>query len=402
MSRHRLFFAVLVVPFLFYSCNRLEEQGQECTPLNEHVFSVSAFLPEIEQEPDTKGYLGSFISASWNKDDKVSVVNLTTGKILGGSLTADRAGIKATFNGTVTGSISAGDVISLLYPSFETTEETDFGTRNVSIAEQSQDSKVPLVAYSTFTADNTDGTFADISLDFYYIISFLKINLANLPAGAALSKIQIRNIPNELSLSVNEAGDGFDAATDEEKSAMETINVSGSFTTSASGTLGFSVGVMPSSASASRSILVTTEDGDDYLSSMASGQLASHKYYNTIASKFEIVGFSNNDEYGIYDLSSSSVVDSYDEFASNVITGVEDNESDFTLLNLSTFGYWTLKGLPADVAEGATFTARILSNGIDFSTNAVFENAKVCMIEDDGDFSKIRVKAGNNLFIIRK
>lgn len=401
MHPHRLSLSVLTMFFVFLSCNRIEEQAY--SPVNEHTFSVTANLPEIEQETETKGFLGSFISASWTINDKVSVVNLTNGKILGGNLVADRSGISAKFSGTVTGSINSGDIISLIYPPFDNTEETDFGTRNISIAEQSAAANVPLVAYSTFTAEDTDGTFSDINLNFYYIISYLKINMANLPASVTVPKVTLRNIPDELTLSINDNGNGFDAATDEEKAAAGKIDVIGPFTTSPAGALIFSVGVMPSDASTIRSVMVTTDSYGDFLSPMTSAQLQSHKYYNTIVSQFEKVSLAGQEQYGIYDLSSSSVIDSYDEFASNVITGVEDDEADFTLLNLSSFGFWTLKGIPSDASEGTTFTARIYSNGIaNLPTNTEFENAKVSLVEPDGDYSKLWVKAGDNLFIVRK
>ena len=401
MHSYRLSLSVLAMFFVFFSCNRVEEQAY--SPINEHTFSVTANLPEIEQETETKGYLGSFISANWTINDKVSVVNLTNGKILGGSLVADRSGISAKFSGTVTGSINTGDVISLVYPSFDNTEETDFGTRSISIAEQSAAANVPLAAYSTFTAQDSDGTFSDIDLNFYYIISYLKINMANLPASATVPKVTLRNIPDELTLSINDNGDGFDAATDEEKAAAGMINVTGPFTTSPGGALIFSVGIMPSDASTIRSVLVSTDSYGDFLSPLTSAQLKSHKYYNTVVSQFEKVSLAGQKQYGIYDLNSSSVIDSYDEFASNVITGIEDNEADFTLLNMSSLGFWTLKGIPSNATEGTTFTARIYANGIiNFPKNTVLENAKVSLVEPDGEYSKIWVKAGDNVFIVRK
>lgn len=395
MNKIKTSIAVLVIPLLLFSCSRMEEQRQ--IQGQQHAFSVNAKLPEIEQEPDTRGYLGSFISASWNEGDKISVVNLTTGKILGGYLSPDKAGSQATISGTVTGTISNGDEISLFYPSFENEEETEFTNRNVSLANQSKTSNVPLVAYSTFTASSDNGEFSDISLNFYYILSYLKINMANLPAEAAVSKISLHNIPNQLSLSINDTKDGFDVATDDEKAAKGRIELSGPFTTSASGALAVAVGVMPSDESAIRSIIVTADASGDYYSPLTAAKLQSHEYYNTIASQFELIGLPGQQEYGIYNMESSAVIDRYEDFTSTVITGLENDESDFTLLNSSASSFWTLKGIPSDAAEGTTFTARVYTNEVDYPSNTILENAKICTTETDGDFTKLWVKAGNTL-----
>ena len=401
MKQLRFSLVVLVALIVVISCNRMEEQMH--TQNKGHVFSVSAELLPIEQEPESKGYLDSYISATWNEGDNISVVNLTKGKILGGHLTADRTGSRATFSGTVTGTISSGDMITLFYPSFGNAEETDFSTRNINLAEQSKESNVPLVSYSgTFTASGNSGEFVNLNLGFYYILSYLKINMANLPADAAISKISLRNIPNQLSLSVNNTHDGFDIANDAEKSAKGVIELTGTFKTSASGSLAVAMGVMPSAKSNIRSIIVTADASGDYYSPLTSAELQSHKYYNTIASQFELISLPGKEGYGIYDLGTSTVINSYEEFANTVISGTENGESDFTMLNAQTFDFWTLKGVPSDAEEGTVFKARIYTNGVDYPTNTVLENAKITLAEADGDFTKLWIKAGNTLFIVRK
>lgn len=403
MKNSRFTLAALLVSFALTSCHREEQQPLSAGPVFEHVFSVDAELPLLEQEPDSKGYLGSYISANWSEGDKLSVVNLTKGKILGGELTADGSGTRTTFSGTVSGTISTGDKIALFYPSFGLSEEDDFDSRNFSIAQQSAASNAPLVTFATFTADRVDGSFSGLNLSFFYVLSYLKINMANLPAEAAVSKISLVNVPDNLTLTVNSDKTGFDIATAQEKAAKGKITVSGQLTTSASGTMTLSVGVMPSDEASDRKILVTVDGVGVYASVFASAQLSSHKYYNTVSSLFECIGTSENQSYGLFRTGAQIVeVDAYQESSCNVICGTESGEADFSLVNNFANSYWTLKGIPEDAAEGTTFTARVYSFGIDFAPSLVLEGAEVVLTEDEGDFTKLWVRAGDYLFIVRK
>lgn len=403
MRRFTFFILTLSALSLLFSCTRLAEQPD--IKGDEIVFSVSAELVSLDQEAEeveTKGYLGSFIGARWNQGDKLSVVNLTKGKVLGGSLVSDRAGVISTFSGAVSGTISAGDVIALFYPPFENTGEVDFDTRLISLANQYKESKVPLVTYSTFVAEKTGTSFTDLNLSFIYVLSYLKINMSNLPSNAAVSKVTLRNIPEQFSVSIKNTSDGFDIAPAGVGSGVNKIEISGSYQTNGQGNMSASVGVMPSEACDTRSIVVSVDGDGDYMSPLTSAKLSSHNYYNTIVGQFELVGLSGEEQYGVYDMENRKIIDKYEEFKSTVITGIEKDEADFTLLNPFTFGYWTVKGIPSDISEGSSFTARVLSSNTGLPSVSTFENAKVIMEEADGEYAKLWIKSGNTLFIVRK
>jgi len=393
-------FLVLSFVVVLASASCLREPQRLLNVIKDYEFSVIADLPSIEQESETKGYLGSFASATWTKGDKVSVVNLTTGKILGGSLTSDKTGTRATFSGTVTGTISQGDKLALFYPPFELEAESEFATQVVNLSEQSASANVPLVGYSTFSADGN--TYVGVSTNFDYILSYLKINMANLPAGSNVSKISIRNIPTQCSVSINSQNTGFDVATPDEKSAKSIIVLNGPFTIAPTGALSVSIGVMPSDQYANRTILVTADDGSEYLSPLTSAKLVSQKYYNTVASQFELATLPGYNDYGIYNTTLQTVIDTCSKFDSTLITGTEATESDFTLLNSLTNSYWKIRGIPSDVYEGSLFPARVYSYGIDYPSEVRLDSAKVIIIDPDGDFSKLWIKQGDYLFIVRK
>lgn len=398
MRTTKLIIASLSALIIAVCCTKEKEEAKA---VYSHSFTVEAELPGIEQEPDSKGYLGSYISATWTEGDKVSVVNLSTGKILGGNLIADKSGTRTTFSGTVNGTISKGNIIALFHPSFEKEQETDFGAVKMDISNQNPSTGVPLVAYGAFTADSASGTVSGLKLDFYYMLSYLKINISSLPVKSNVSKVVLRNIPSEFTIEIDSDKTGFKVATPEEKTANGKITVNGAFQTSESGTMTIAVGVMPS-AKAARTILATVDDEGDFLAPLTSAELSSHKYYNTIASLFEKVGLSGINDYGIYNLSSGATLDRYDEFKSTVIVGQENGKSDFSMLDTGNFSYWTISGIPADAAEGTSFTADINGYGISEITKPFASETRVMMEEKDEDGTKLWLKASPYLFIIRK
>lgn len=398
MRTTKLIIASLSALIIAVCCTKEKEEAKA---VYSHSFTVEAELPGIEQEPDSKGYLGSYISATWTEGDKVSVVNLSTGKILGGNLIADKSGTRTTFSGTVNGTISKGNIIALFHPSFEKEQETDFGAVKMDISNQNPSTGVPLVAYGAFTADSASGTISGLKLDFYYMLSYLKINMSSLPASSNVSKVVLRNIPSEFTIEIDSVRTGFKVATPEEKTANGKITVNGACQTSESGTMAIAVGVMPS-AKAARTILATVDDEGDFLAPLTSAELSSHKYYNTIASLFEKVGLSGISDYGVYNTNSGTILDRYDEFRSTVIVGQENGKTDFSLLDIGNGCYWTISGVPADVAEGTEFTADIKAYGISGLAKPFASETRVMMEEKDEDGTKLWLKASPYLFIIRK
>lgn len=397
-----MFFAPVLSLALIMSCSRKDEKVE--APVLEHAFSINAELPVLQQSDDAvKGSLASFISATWNNGDKVSVVNLSEGKILGGQLTTNDSGTNARFSGNISGTIGNGDVLALFYPAFTNTSEEDFGTaRKIDISSQNaSDENVALYTYGLFTGTGS-GTITNQTVSFTYSVSYLKLNMANLPAGSAISKISLKNIPSMFTVLINDSKTDFVIATDVEKAAKGVIDITGPVTVSQAGTIAVRAGVMPSDAASDRCILVTVDGDGDYASPLTGAALLSHKYYNTIASGFDKINIAGKNSFGVYDMVNGTVVDEYAEFTSTLISGTESGESDFSIVNTSTNTYWTLKGIPSEAASGSTFSARLFQYGVSDFPEGTIDGAKVKLMESDGDFSKMWIKAGDYVFIVRK
>jgi len=407
MKRTLTILAAVSVLSCLVSCNR-KINTPEPAPVINHVFNIEARLPELSQDADVKGSLGSFISASWTEGDELSVINLSTGKVLSGTLSADRSGTVTSFSGSVGGTISQGDRISLFYPAIENQSghEIDFTDHTVSIAVQEKDSGVPLVAVGYFTANSVSGEFSRMTLNFEYGISYLKLNLADLPEGGEASKVTLRNFSNSVTFSIDSEKKEFVISTPEEKASKGEIELTGPFSISEKGALMVSVAVAAADSASNRLVEVSVTDDGEYSSMMTSAALKCNKYYNTIASGFEKTGISGVDSYGAYSLNPDIALDQYQPYGSTIISGTGAGEKDFTVIQNASGSFWTIKGVPVSAQEGDTFDARFLSNKVDGFPAGTIEGAKVFKIIEDGDFSKLWVTAHSDdsdyLFIIRK
>ncbi len=409
MKRTSIIFVAVSVLLYVISCTR-EVNTSEPGPVLNHAFSIDALLPELEQGVEGRGTFGSFVSASWSEGDELSVVNITTGKVLAGTLTADRGGTVSTFSGTVRGIINAGDRISLFYPAIEnqSEDEFDFVDRTISIAAQDRSSGVPLVATGTFTAGTAVGEYSGIKLNFEYGVSYLKINLANLPCisgGCEASKVTLRNISTQVTYSIDSTNSGFVISTPEERTAKGLIEVTGPFEINENGILMMSVAVVPADSALNRVVEVSVDGDGEYSAPLTPAKLNCNRYYNVVSSKFEKTGIAGVDAYGAYCLSGETL-DGYEQYGSSVITGTEAGERDFTLVHNASGIFWSIKGLPESAEEWDCFTARFISNGVSGYPYEPIEGAKVVRITEDGDFSKLWITAHDGvsdyLFIIRR
>lgn len=152
----------------------------------------------MSDEDGTKASMEAIVRAKWEKGDAVSVVNATSGKVLGGCITAKEAGENVIFEGSVTGTIKEGDVLYYIYPRIaQNDNEIDFEGYSISLADQTYDAnnsgKVCFHGYASDIASSS----SDISkrIKFNLVTSYVHLNMANLPAkGFELSTIDISNI----------------------------------------------------------------------------------------------------------------------------------------------------------------------------------------------------------------
>ena len=238
--------------------------------------AVHAVLPELqmveESADDTKAATLYTVHIKWAAGDKMSVINLTTGKILGGALTADAAGIETTFSGSLKGTVSEGDKLCYLYPSQGNSEEQVFTKATVDMSAQSGAmGNVPLCVNSIVTAEAS--TFDHVTVNFGYLMSYLMIGLSDIPASTQIKKVTITNVTKAFDLSINTAKDGLSIARTQ-------------------GDIVLSLGQKASAAGA-RTVYVSIPGS----TSVASRQAVLETATNTFSTKFTSAALSNGTAY---------------------------------------------------------------------------------------------------------
>ena len=205
-----LLFTVLLVIAL--SCSK--EQYRTIANGTFHL-SLSAELPEMRvldnnaADGDTKASTQYTVRIKWAAGDRLSVINLTTGKILGGNLIANSSGNVTSFSGSLNGTVNNGDIITYFYPGQDNSSEQDFATIDIDMSEQAGTTGgVPLCVYSTNIADSE--SFDNVSLMFSYLMGYMMIGLSDIPSAALIQSLTLTNITNAFSLDINSDRSGLD------------------------------------------------------------------------------------------------------------------------------------------------------------------------------------------------
>lgn len=162
--------------------------------------TMSADMPEFKVggDPETKSSLESVVRVRWNKDDELSVINLTTGKQLGGCIKADNDGSSTTFSPSgLHGSITAGDKLVFLLdndPSRRSASEKDFEPFTMDYSSQKGNAnEVPIVVYADYTA-TANGTIEAINPEFHFLMSYVQLAVSALPASTSVTELGIENL----------------------------------------------------------------------------------------------------------------------------------------------------------------------------------------------------------------
>ena len=213
MKRILLFIAI---SFALVSC---ENQSPYATIVNGSAnVTLHAQLPEMpvidnlsedDAQQGTRATTQYTVRIKWAVGDKLSVINHTTGKILGGQLVADASGTSATFSGAIYGTVRNGDIISYLYPAQNNSEEIELNKINIDMsAQKGVTGSVPLCVYSTVVAN--DETFVNTSLSFSFIMSYVMIGLSDIPSSTTINKVILTNVTNAFELQNNANNTSFD------------------------------------------------------------------------------------------------------------------------------------------------------------------------------------------------
>ncbi len=274
MRKYIYLFATFV---LALSCHK-ETPETSCAT---HQFAVDAEMAEME-DIATKASGLSVIRLSWTKGDKISVINVTTGKALGGSLSANSAGTTTTFTGTLTGTINAGDKLAFLYPCQNYTAEADFSSATIGYSTQTTtDPSLAMVAHHTVA--DASNQITNLSVNFEFLMSFIRINLTELPISTPVTSVEISGMNDRLTCSIS--NDKLTAnASSGSGSGNATVSYTASLNTNVRGNKTIFMGIL-ASTTPNRTITVNTST-TSFSAYFSNVTFSAGKSYNTIAAGF--------------------------------------------------------------------------------------------------------------------
>lgn len=204
--------SVIFIGLFLLSCNkdnsRINHDGSLSMTINASLPELPIYDEEDNPVVDTKAATQYTVRIKWTKGDKLSVINLTSGNILGGSLISDFDGYSTTFSGSLKGRVSKGDKIAFIYPGQDVLEEKTFEGMIVDMSSQTGTmNDVPLAVYSIMTVESLD--FENISIGFSFLMSYIMIGLSDLPSGQKIKSLTLNNISDSFSLALKEDKSGF-------------------------------------------------------------------------------------------------------------------------------------------------------------------------------------------------
>ena len=171
--------------------------------------TMSATMPEFKVGGDleTKSSLESVVRVKWKKDDELSVINLTTGKQLGGCIKADNDGANTTFSPSgLVGSITAGDKLVFLLdndPGRRSATEKDFESFTMDFSSQAGNAnEVPIVVYADYTATE-NGTINAVNPEFNFLMGYVQLAVSALPASTSVTELGIENLNTMCQFSIS-------------------------------------------------------------------------------------------------------------------------------------------------------------------------------------------------------
>lgn len=268
-------------------------------------FQMEGQMALLDDEASTKAQGEYVVRLKWDETDEISVINLTTGKILGGTLQSTSTDYTTTFVGTLAGTISEGDELLFFYPAQANDNEQPFEDIIVDFSEQNgtSSSSVPLVLYATGTATgaSSEMTVSSRSSQFAFLMSFSYIAMTGLPASAQIDDICIEGIPTQSRISWDSAAGQivqqvqFEDVDGENKPYMIVLDEDKS-SVSASGNKSFYLTTPPVAANTgyTRTLTVNTED-DALQATMSNSKYGAGLSYHRIISSFATAGHFEED-----------------------------------------------------------------------------------------------------------
>lgn len=247
--------------------------------------ALNATLPEMQvidnpgsEEEGTKASTQYTVRIKWSAGDNLSVINMTTGKILGGTLSANSTGTSTTFSGTLNGTVRNGDALCYLYPALDNPAEKTFVGVSIDMSRQTGTTGgVPLCVYAMASA--ADDSFYNASLSFSFLMSYMMMGLSDIPASTQVKSVTLTNVTNTFDLAINNTQTGLDITTHQGD-----IKLTPSQSASDAGVKTIYAAI-PGSAAATRFAILETST-TTFTTSFASAKLNNGYAYNTNVSGF--------------------------------------------------------------------------------------------------------------------
>ena len=175
MKRSTVLF--FVIALLLSACSKQSDSLPEFRTVK---LSFSADMP-VFSEADTRSSLSSVIRLSWEAGDSLRVFNYSSGKMMDGVLTADRAGKTSCFSGELSGEFADTDSLLFIHSKGIAAEYSDNGA-SFDFSEQicnRKTSQVPVFVVAKRCLSDLVQT--SVSLDFSFAMALIQVNLNTIP-----------------------------------------------------------------------------------------------------------------------------------------------------------------------------------------------------------------------------
>lgn len=293
--------ALAVLMIIITSCNK------ESTPsLSNIKCELSAVMPAFIDGGgvETKAAIQSVVKIRWEAGDKLVVINLTTGKQLGGCLVADQSAEATTFTPlNLHGTVSAGDKLVLFLDTkndLVKTDESVYSPISVNLSEQGGSSdNVPIVAYADYIVTQ-DNVIAADNLDFHFLVSYIQLALSALPAGTSITAFEVNGVNSTCQFTI----DNGEFVMEKTKGKVKLIDP---FSANSKGANVRYFSIFSTSAEVSARQATITANGQEHSTAWVKAAMNEGYYYQSVAT-----GFTNEYVEFVDDIFKTYCVSHYD------------------------------------------------------------------------------------------
>lgn len=298
--------ATLFCLFCALSCQVNELEVSDSSNSASIQVHMSATMPEFKDggDPETKSSLESVVRVRWNAGDELSVINLTTGKQLGGCIRADASGASTTFSpDNLTGTIHVGDRLVFLLdndPGHRSASEKNFESFTMDFSSQRGDAEnVPIVVYANHTATQ-EGTIDAVNPAFNFLMGYVQLGISALPASTSVTELGIDNLNTSCQFSIVE-NEFVTTPQNGNLILTQAFNAN----SKGANTRYFSCFTSPSQGSARNAHI--TANAESHITAWLKAALSAGFYYQSVAT-----GFTNENVQFVDDAFKSYCVSHYD------------------------------------------------------------------------------------------